>query len=108
MYSLFLFTPKTFSSVHSFIFYINPIGFPSEITLNVNDSLTKYWEEFKVPESIPLNDEKLPETLQSTKYMDDATIQEIIDIKTTLVSKIDRSGPLKNLWIKWKNSSKRK
>ena len=87
-------TQGTLIGVILYILYINPIGFPSEITLNVNESLTKYWEEFKVPESIPLNDDKLPETLQSTKYMDDATIQEIIDIKTTLVSKIDRSGPL--------------
>ena len=73
-------TQGTLIGVIMYILYINPIGFPSEITLQVNDQLTKYWGNFKIPDTLPLNNEQLPDTIQSTKYMDDATIQEVIHI----------------------------
>ena len=36
----------------------------------------------------------LPETMNSSKFMDDATIQETVDINSSVCSNIDRSGPL--------------
>ena len=40
------------------------------------------------------SDESLPQSLQSIKFMDDATVQERILLKTTLATNRDRSGPL--------------
>ena len=44
----------------------------------------------------------LPPTMNSSKYMDDATVQEAVDLKTTLATNMDRSGPLP--W--WESSGK--
>jgi hypothetical protein len=44
----------------------------------------------------------LPPTLSSAKYMDDATLQEAVDLTTALATKLDRSGPLP--W--WESSGK--
>ena len=38
--------------------------------------------------------EDLPETMQSIKFMDDATVQEVLNLTNTLCSNINRSGPL--------------
>ena len=40
--------------------------------------------------------------MNSVKYMDDATIQEAVDLRTSLATKLDRSGPLP--W--WESSGK--
>ena len=44
----------------------------------------------------------LPTTMNSAKYMDNATIQEAVDLTTSLATKLDRSGPLP--W--WESSGK--
>ena len=74
----------TLLGVILYILYINPVGFPSEITTDISDILHKYWE---VLDDIPApvsNYETLPETLQSIKFMDDATVQEVIDLPPNL------------------------
>ena len=96
-------TPQgTLLGVVLYILYINPIGYPGEITLQVGDTLTKYWEDLVLPERLPDSNEKLPESMQSTKYMDDATVQEVIELNKCLASNIDRSGPLPY----WESSGK--
>ena len=102
----------TLLGVFLYILYINPICFPGEVTIQVHEVLTKYWQhldlttipnidfetlqvdntEWLVPK--PEDHLKLPETLNAAKFMDDATCQEVVDINSALVSNIDRSGPL--------------
>ena len=77
-----------------YVLYINPIGFPSEFTEKLNLALNEIGDH---PESSILRNQhepSLPETVKSIKFMDDATIQETIDLNTALCSNIDRSGPL--------------
>ena len=92
--------------------YINPICFPGEVTIQVHEVLTKYWQHLDLTtipniefETLQVDNTewlvpkqeahlKLPETLNAAKFMDDATCQELIDINSTVVSNIDRSGPL--------------
>ena len=84
----------TLIGVVLYILYINPIGYPGEITLQVNDLITNYWNYLdSMPDVLPTN-LTLPTSLNSIKYMDDATIQEAVDLKTALATKLDRSGPL--------------
>ena len=54
-----------------------------------------------LPELSPKNI-TLPATVNSAKFMDDATLQEAVDLRTALASKLDRSGPLP--W--WESSGK--
>ena len=102
----------TLLGVFLYILYINPICFPGEVTIQVHDLLTKYWQyldstnvpniayetvqvdntEWLVPEQDI--ETKLPDTLNAAKFMDDATCQEVVDIFTALATNIDRSGPL--------------
>ena len=84
----------TLIGVILYILYINPIGYPAEVTLQVSEHIHKYWEKVPLfPELVP-NKHTLPNTMNTAKYMDDATIQEAIDITTALATKLDRSGPL--------------
>ena len=53
-------------------------------------SQNDYW---KVLEDIPKTKTN-SETLQSIKFMDDATLQEKINLKNDLATNIDCSGPL--------------
>ena len=62
----------TLLGVILYILYINPVGFPAEITNKVSDVVHKYWDILENQNE----DEKLPDLLQSIKLMDDATIQE--------------------------------
>ena len=74
----------TLLGVILYILYINPVGFPSEVTNEFSDVVHKYWEILEtIPTSVQ-NDNKLPESLQSIKFMDDASIQESIDLTTKL------------------------
>ena len=81
-------------SIIPYILYINPIGYPGEVTLQVSDLIHNYWEHLTpLPELKPTN-LNLPSNINSAKFMDDATIQEAIDLNTVLATKLDRSGPL--------------
>ena len=92
----------TLIGVILYILYINPIGFPGEITLQINDSIKNYWTNIgDIPNLLP-NKICLPTTLNAAKYMDDATIQEAVDLSCNLATKLDRAGPLP--W--WESSGK--
>ena len=92
----------TLIGVILYILYINPIGYPGEITLQVSDVLHNYWEHIgTIPDLVP-SQKTLPLSLSSAKYMDDATIQEAVNLTTALATKLDRSGPLP--W--WESSGK--
>jgi hypothetical protein len=43
---------------------------------------------------IQLNDDALPTTVQSIKFMDDATLQEAVNLTSEVATNKDRSGPL--------------
>ena len=77
-----------------YILYINPIGFPGEVTLQVNDIVNKYWNTLDDLPDLSSSNITLPTTMNSAKYMDDATIQEAVDLTTSLATKLDLSGPL--------------
>ena len=92
----------TLIGVILYILYINPIGYPGEVTLQISDSLNKYWTQIpQFPELFPTN-KTLPSTMNTAKYMDDATLQEAIDLTSELATKLDRSGPIP--W--WESSGK--
>ena len=92
----------TLIGVILYILYINPIGYPGEVTLQVSDLIHNYWEHLiPLPNLKPTN-LNLPSNINSAKFMDDATIQEAIDLNTVLATKLDRSGPLP--W--WESSGK--
>ena len=79
-------TPQgTLLGVILYILYINPVGFPAEVTNQVSDVVHRYWDILDNIPSTVQHDEKLPDSLQSIKFMDDATIQESIDLVTNLV-----------------------
>ena len=84
----------TLLGVILYILYINPIGFPSECTLKISDVLHEYWNTLDSVPTLPTNSATLPSTMQSVKFMDDATLQEKITLKTQLATNLDRSGPL--------------
>ena len=67
-----------------YILYINPIGFPGEITIEVGEILAKYWEALDNNLNLVKNTLTLPDTLQAVKYMDDATLQEALDLNQVL------------------------
>ena len=77
-----------------YILYINPVGFSREVTIDASDIIRDYWKALEDFPNIPTNSETLPDTLQSIKFMDDATLQEKINLKDNLATNIDRSGPL--------------
>ena len=92
----------TLIGVILYILYINPIGFPGEITLQIYDLVKNYWNSLGIiPDLTPTNN-TLPSNMNAAKFMDDATIQEAVDLTTSLASKLDRSGPLP--W--WESSGK--
>ena len=86
----------TLLGVVIYLLYINPIGFPGEATLDIHEALTSYWCQYDIPNYIQPQNEPMqsPKILNATKFMDDATCQEVVDIKSSLCSNIDRSGPL--------------
>ena len=84
----------TLIGVIIYILYINPVCFPSEITLSVHDEVTQYWKKMDEVPKVTVSDVTLPPDLLSLKYMDDANLLEVIDINSSLASNIDRSGPL--------------
>jgi hypothetical protein len=92
----------TLIGVILYILYINPIGFPGECTLQINDSIKNYWLNIGIlPDLVPTGI-TLPKPLNAAKFMDDATIQEAVDLTSSLATKLDRSGPLP--W--WESSGK--
>ena len=84
----------TLLGVILYILYINPVGFPSEATIEVSDVVHNYCTVLDDIPDLPLTSHALPDTLLSTKSMDDATLQESIDLQTHLACNRDRSGPL--------------
>ena len=84
----------TLLGVILYILYINPVGFPSEATTKISQDIHNYWNIFDIIPDLPTNSDSLPATLQSTKFMDDATLQESVDLLKSLASNRDRSGPL--------------
>ena len=68
-----------------YILYINPIAFPGEITIQIEETLTKYWEHLDHDLTLVHNNISLPSTVQSVKYMDDATVQESLDLDNVLI-----------------------
>ena len=91
----------TLIGVILYLLYINPVGFPAEITENIEEAM-RQMEEGREEENTmvqylqppQLQEPKLPDTMQTIKFVDDATIQEVIDLNTALASNRDRSGPL--------------
>ena len=82
----------TLIGVILYILYINPVGFPSEITLEISDLVHQYWKNLdSFPPHIP-SSATLPTTVQSIKFMDDATIQEAVNLTTKLVPANDGLG----------------
>ena len=79
----------TLLGVILYILYINPVGYPSEITIQISDTLHKYWEILEdIPETVQVND-CLPDNMQSVKFMDDATVQEAINLIDNLTLNSD-------------------
>ena len=87
----------TLLGVILYILYINPVGFPAEATIKISDVLHDYWKVLDEIPELPPNVNILPSTVQSIKFMDDATLQETINLKNELATNRDRSGPLP-LW----------
>ena len=84
----------TLLGVILYILYINPVGFPSEATIKISDHVHNYWNILdSIPELIT-NVDTLPATMQSIKFMDDATLQEVVNLESELATNLDRSGPL--------------
>ena len=93
----------TLIGVILYILYINPIGYPGEITIQISDILHNYWTNIGIiPDLIPSTNNVLHPTMNSAKFMDDATLQESIDLTSSLATKLDRSGPLPY----WESSGK--
>ena len=74
----------TLLGVILYILYINPVGYPAEVTINISETIHKYWEVLEDIPNIVMGNEVLPETLQSVKFMDDATVQEAVNLLTQL------------------------
>ena len=84
----------TLLGVILYILYINPVGFPAEATIKISTTLHDYWNLLDDIPHLPENNISLPDSLQSIKFMDDATLQESVNLTTELASSLDRSGPL--------------
>ena len=64
--------------------------------------VTEYWRKLDtIPDLLPTG-EVLEDELNTAKYMDDASVQEVVNLNTSLATKRDRSGPLP--W--WESSGK--
>ena len=84
----------TLLGVILYILYINPVGFPGEVTTKISDTLHQYWNPLHNVPDPTQNYETLPPSIQSIKFMDDATLQEKVNLNTELASNLDRHGPL--------------
>ena len=80
----------TLLGVILYLLYINPVGFPAEATIKISTTLHEYWNLLDDVPSLPKNHACLPESLQSIKFKDDATLQKSVSLAT----KLDQSGPL--------------
>ena len=76
-----------------------------EVPKQIHNVLTSYWQEYDISYSVSsltenheiLNSShkfEIPASMNTEKFMDDATCQEVINLSTALASNIDRSGPL--------------
>ena len=72
----------TLLGVILYILYINPVGYPAEITIKISEVLHKYWEILDEIPNVPNNTDTLPDTTQSIKFMDDASLQESVNLLT--------------------------
>ena len=79
----------TLIGVILYILYINLIGFPGEITLQINENIINYWNHIDSFLDLFPTGNLLPTSMNSAKFMDDATIQESIALQTEEVKKID-------------------
>ena len=80
----------TLLGVILYILYINPVGFPAEVTLKHSELIHNYLEVFDDVPELTQSRETLPNGLKSIKFMDDATIQEAINLKTALRYSLDQ------------------
>ena len=74
----------TLLGVILYILYINPVGFPAEVTLKCSDAIHNYLEVFENIPEVYQSNEPLPGNLKLIKFMDDATLQESINLKASL------------------------
>ena len=95
----------TLLGVILYILYINPVGFPSEVTIKISDKLHQYWNILDNIPPLPVNNTSLPDSVVCTKFMDDATLQESVNVVTELATNYDRSGPLPSWELGIKQSS---
>ena len=58
----------TLLGVILYILYINPVGFPSEATIEISDVVHNYWNVLDVIPDLPQNSHALPDTMLSTKF----------------------------------------
>ena len=71
----------TLIGVILYILYINPVGYPGEITIQISNILHNYWTNIGiVPNLVRGKNNVLHPTLNSAKFMDDATLEESIDL----------------------------
>ena len=82
----------TLLGVILYILYINPVGFPAEVTLKCSEAIHNYLEVFENIPEVCQSNEPLPGNLKSIKFMDDATLQESINLKTSLTYSPDENG----------------
>ena len=64
----------TLIGVILYILYLNPIGFLGEPTLQVCDVIHNYWDTMPTSVELSPSFKALPPTLNTAKYMDDATV----------------------------------
>ena len=70
--------------------------------MQINNEIKNYWSKVgTLPDLLPTSN-PLPVSLNTAKYMDDATIQEAVDLTKNLATKLDCFGPLP--W--WESSGK--
>ena len=84
----------TLLGVILYILYINPVGYPAEVTIKISETLHNYWEVLEDIPNIVIGDEVLPETIQSVKFMDDATVQEAVNLLTQLSQNPNDTGKI--------------
>ena len=79
---------NTLLSVILYILHINPVGFPSEVTINIYDKIHQYWNILDNIPTLLVNNTSLPSSVMCTKFMDDATLQESVNVVTQSSRKV--------------------